>query len=304
MISLPANRPKAFSLIELLVVISIIALLTSITLPSLRRARQRGYASVCANQLRTLGQGLAMYALDHNDAMPPGRLPDLGDGVHWRMEIDGGLKYRPTFLAILGSYVGVQAFDEPMSTKTAFDRSGERGDRQNYSSRVYVCPSVPHWTDERNGSYGYNYQFLGNSRLHNSSDPFSFKNWPVKMTRVKSPSRCVAIADCVGTAASFVVRGNYDDNAHDADRLGNEGFNLDPPRVDPADGEMADKPHARTAVDVRHLNKGAVLWVDAHVSTNTLKALGYQLDNTGVVTFDGLNYFFSTVGDDAAWLGP
>jgi prepilin-type processing-associated H-X9-DG protein len=67
---------------------------------------------------------------------------------------------------------------------------------------------------------------------------------------------------------------------------------------------MADKPHARTAVDVRHLNKGAVLWVDAHVSTNTLKALGYKLDNTGVVTFDGLNYFFSTVGDDKAWMSP
>ena len=105
-----------FTLVELLVVISIIALLIAILLPSLRRARRQGRATVCLSRLHTLGQGLTMYALDHNDALLPSRMPNLGDGVNWRIHIAGGLKYRPTFLAVMGSYVGVPAFDDPHST--------------------------------------------------------------------------------------------------------------------------------------------------------------------------------------------
>ena len=246
-----------------------------------------------------------MYALDHNDSLLPSRMPNLGDGVNWQMHVAGGLKYRPTFLAVMGSYVGVPAFDDPQSVKASVDRFGEPGDRQNFASETYVCPRVAQWTDERNGSYGYNYHFLGNSRLYDQDDLTSFKNWPVRMTSVKSPARCVAVADCMGTAASFANRRPYQNNSRDADRLGNEGFNLDPPRVDSADGEMAnfDKdPQSRTAVDPRHSGAASVLWMDAHCTPATLVELGYDQDPDGVITFDGRNELFSLDGTDTAWL--
>lgn len=295
-----------FTLIELLVLIAIIGLLLSILVPSLSAARQRGRATVCLAHLRTLGQGLVMYSTDHRDQLVPGRLPKL-DNDNWRALILGGWKYRPTFLAMMGTNVGIPPFDDPMPSKTLKDRFGEPGDQQNYSSNVYVCAARSDWTDERNGSYGYNYQFLGNSRLLDSSDPNSFKNWPVNVSQVLNPATCVAVGDCMGTAASFPRdrRLGYDNNSRDADRFGNEGFNLDPPRVDYVNGEAAgaDEGH-RSAADDRHLGKANILWVDGHGSAEALRDLGYEVQSDGVVGVGGSNEKWSASGHDEAWLLP
>jgi prepilin-type N-terminal cleavage/methylation domain-containing protein len=304
----PARRVRpGFTLVELLVVISIVALLIAILLPSLRRVRRQGKATVCLSQIRTLGQGIAMYAMDNSDVLLPGRMPNLGDGINWRASIAGGLKYRPTFLATMGAYVGVPAFDDPQAVKAAVDRFGEAGDRQNYANRIYVCPSVADWTDERNGCYGYNYQFLGNFRLLDDNDPSVFKNWPVSMTRVRAPGSCVAVADSMGTAASYKRKQPYDNNSRDPDRFGNEGFNLDPPRVDTVNGEMANfdrTPQSASAAHGRHLGTAVVLWMDAHASRETPEYLGYNVDPDGVVGFDGNNRFFHIDGKDEAWITP
>lgn len=59
-----------FTLIELLVVIAIIAILASMLLPTLGRAKENGKRSACLNNLRQQAIALTMYAQDHTEKLP------------------------------------------------------------------------------------------------------------------------------------------------------------------------------------------------------------------------------------------
>ncbi|WFB34994.1 prepilin-type N-terminal cleavage/methylation domain-containing protein [Kiritimatiellota bacterium B12222] len=61
---------RAFTLIELLVVIAIIALLISIIVPVTSKALESSRRSACASNLRTLAQGLVVFAADHKGYFP------------------------------------------------------------------------------------------------------------------------------------------------------------------------------------------------------------------------------------------
>lgn len=61
---------KGFTLIELLVVIAIIALLLSILMPALKKAKLLGQTVVCRNNLKQIGMAALLYAEDHEDILP------------------------------------------------------------------------------------------------------------------------------------------------------------------------------------------------------------------------------------------
>lgn len=72
--SLLANN---FTMIELLVVISVIAILASLLFPALNMARQTGHKIACLNNQKQLGAGLFMYRDDFNDYVMPPTVPGV-----------------------------------------------------------------------------------------------------------------------------------------------------------------------------------------------------------------------------------
>ncbi|MFN0137737.1 MAG: prepilin-type N-terminal cleavage/methylation domain-containing protein [Phycisphaerae bacterium] len=286
-----SNRQMGFTLIELLVVVAIIGLLLAILLPSLAKARAQSRAAVCGTRLRTLAQAWNVYAGEARDKLLPGRLPPFEPGSfsnplnHYR--ISTGRKYRPRWPAILQPQVGTPAIAAPQTDR----------DRQNYVSEAYYCPDAV-WPDERNAAYGYNYQFLGNTRDNGRNVE---RNAKVSLTRIARPADTVIVADSAGTAAAFAMnaRLEYENNGRDEAASGNAGWALDPPRM--TGGSSRASGVSRSAPDTRHADKANTAFADGHVSAMRLSKLGYSVAEDGRVRNSGnnaTNRLFSGTGDD------
>ncbi|MCM8767313.1 MAG: prepilin-type N-terminal cleavage/methylation domain-containing protein [Candidatus Omnitrophica bacterium] len=64
------KKQNGFTLIELLVVIAIIAILATMLLPTLRKARSKAIQAVCMNNLKNVGLACHIYANDYNGYLP------------------------------------------------------------------------------------------------------------------------------------------------------------------------------------------------------------------------------------------
>jgi prepilin-type N-terminal cleavage/methylation domain-containing protein/prepilin-type processing-associated H-X9-DG protein len=130
------SRP-AFTLVELLVVIGIIALLISILLPSLNKARRAADMVACSSNMRQIGMAFRMYAGDNKDAIPFAYLRD-----------DTGQIPQSTWDMQLDKYMGGKG-----------DAYGFAGAKMPTNTAPYLCPADT--TLMRNPSHTWNIAIPG-----------------------------------------------------------------------------------------------------------------------------------------------
>lgn len=294
-------RTSGFTLIELLVVIAIIGILISLLLPALGRMRRTGRALACASNMRQLALGHALYANANDGISLPGRMPNFGSGSDRRNQynVGNGLHYRPRWMVSMGAGAGFYAYGNPST-----DPGKHNDNNRPLEHPIFVDPEVPERINNRNYALGYNFQFLGNSRLRSSG---GFVRFPVRLHAIRSQT--VLFADSLGTAAAFGELERLDYNAtphpsNDPREVSNHGWSLDPPRLtatsDNCDGSRNGV--LRSAPDERHLGKANVAWVDGHVAAMTARELGYEVASEGqyrYATTTAHNGLFSGTGADA-----
>jgi len=79
--SLVGRHRPAFTLVELLAVIAILALLIAILLPALSRAKEKAREAACLSNLKQLQTCAKLYSMDYDGFLPPNRhVYDIGTG--------------------------------------------------------------------------------------------------------------------------------------------------------------------------------------------------------------------------------
>jgi len=116
---------RAFTLVELLVVISIITVLISILLPSLSRAREQAKQVVCRNNLRSIWTGILQYAYSQRDRVPFMEDINLSDPNADPFDA----QYKTTVGVVLSPYVNRGHWRCPSAIK-GFPATGDPGQWQ------------------------------------------------------------------------------------------------------------------------------------------------------------------------------
>lgn len=135
-------RRSAFSLVELLIVILIVAILMSMLTVAVYRARAQAHSTQCLNNLRQLALGFRLYADTHSSKLPDGiRQP-------WFAQIAPLLEAQQSVLRCPGDPQGVDLSygwrDTSVSLPTS-SLAGEKLDRIVNSELVLVFDQEPGW---------------------------------------------------------------------------------------------------------------------------------------------------------------
>src|SRR6185437_15399168 len=185
------SRKVGFTLVELLVVIGIIALLISILLPALSKARQAAVRTTCLARMRELNNACRLYAVSNNDSLPPIWAGSDWPSVHFdRPAVISTTNY-PENDCYLTKYLG-------------------KGDM----SKRFICPALEaNWNYSLTAGQSYRYnQLLGGDRGPSIETPMAGSShyWtrPFKYSQVRGAGHVALWLDTDTVTSGFGNGGN------------------------------------------------------------------------------------------------
>jgi len=294
------RRTKGFTLIELLVVIAIIALLVSILLPSLNRARELAKRSVCGSNLKNLGTANAMYMTGSRDKSP--WLTTYGRAANVNARHETGKNFES---------------NDPDNAELSITSLPFMLVRDGQGPKLFVCPSdinaegeeeIMH--DDSSGESVYNWDFGPAFKLDSSDNKIRDDSAPETAAERISYSYQAPITKDEGityrSGISDRSRGNL---VMMADMTSDEnlGVNWDTASITDIQQAMS-RNHGGEVVNIMHL--------DSHVERPSTGNAGISLDNiwtstdrtskyeTQEIAGTSAHYAFHQYADDTHLVGP
>ncbi|HEV7301147.1 MAG TPA: prepilin-type N-terminal cleavage/methylation domain-containing protein [Tepidisphaeraceae bacterium] len=243
------RNKNGFTLVELLVVIGIIALLISILLPALNKARIAAYTTACMSNQRQILLAIQMYANDDKGNYPADRV----------------LLPNPNNLATTANF---EWFTKPFVGKYMATQT----DLPHYTtSKIFFCPATDFTTSATQprlygGNLGIGYNCHPDARLW-KPDRSSPGRPPAKLGTIREPSQMLVLAD-VGAGTTL---GTANNNRWVQSYNGSGAATLST--------TYATNP-AFEAMSYRHGLRGNVGFADGHVETFAARDRDNNLLNT------------------------